>query len=147
MHDPVLPEDRPKQILFNPFPILVTKVKHVDPQTNMACDLRLMTVRDQATNKDRKIRVSTSSGAVFEIPEISKPSALGDPLLDTPFQDATEETNIHGDIDVLAQQKLEALEQHFVGKLKAVYEFYHPMEEQVALDHDKFQWDVWIRAK
>ena len=140
-------EDQPMRVMFNPMPINVRTVKHVDPSTQQICDLHVMNTRDEATKQERQIRVSTTSGTVFEIPERPKDTQLGDPLLDTPIQDAEEKTNVTDDVEVLAQQKLEALEQHFVGKLKAAYEYYQPMQEQIAADHEKFQWDVWIRAK
>eukprot|EP00759_Apiculatamorpha_spiralis_P011275 PhF_6_TR18677/c0_g1_i1/m.27300/K02895/RP-L24, MRPL24, rplX; large subunit ribosomal protein L24 len=141
-------EDRPKQIVYNPFPISVKNVLHVDKSNGQVCEMRLIKVRDKADpTKEKIVRVSLATGSVLDIPIEPTPPTVGDPLLDTSIHDALENTNVMNDIDTLAQMKLEALESHFVGELKKAYEFNKPLQDEVAGDYEKFKWDVWIRAK
>ena len=140
-------EDRPKQILHNPWPIDVTCVKHVDEKTNSLCSLRLIKIK-QEDGSLVEARVSTDSGWILPIPAKKlRHLPEGDPVLDTPVLTAVEDTYDESELDELVQKKLAALESHFVTELKKAYEFYEPLQDELALDHRKYQRDVWEQAK
>ncbi|KNH07791.1 delta-1-pyrroline-5-carboxylate dehydrogenase [Perkinsela sp. CCAP 1560/4] len=138
-------EDRPKQILYQPWPINVKSVRHVDESTDSICELRILTVKKDGELK--KVRASTASGWVLPIPEIQKADVNGDPTLDTSYADAVDRTFHEKEIDSLANIKLEALEKHYIDELKEQYSYHREFQEQIAKDKAKFQHDVWLRAK
>ena len=138
-------DDRPKQVLHLPSPIHVKSVKHVDEKTNGLCELRILTVKREG--QTAKVRASTTSGWVLPIPEGQKPEQNSDPMLDTTYMDAIEETFDEKEIDDLAQMKLEALEKHFVSELKQEYEYNRAFQKELEKDKERYQHDVWVRAK
>lgn len=140
-------ESRPEQIMQREHPIHCDDVRHVDPTTGELCDLKLVTVRNKETGKPEKRRLSLASGVMLPIP--AKDFTIeGDPLLDTPLQDAEEETyHEEKELAVIVQRKLRAMEDFFVSELKAGYEFHKDLFAKSAADMRQFQSDVVARAE
>mmetsp|Transcript_36321 Transcript_36321/g.56909 ORF Transcript_36321/g.56909 Transcript_36321/m.56909 type:complete len:390 (-) Transcript_36321:18-1187(-) len=121
-------EDRPKQILHQPWPINVKSVKHVDESTDAVCDLRILTVKkdDEVT----KLRAAPSGWVLPLPPESNKAEANSDPLLDTSYADAVDPSFHEKEIDLLTHLKLEALEEHYVNELLRLFaEFPTPVKD------------------
>lgn len=141
-------ETRPEQIMQREHPIHVLKLKHVDPTTNEVCDVRLITVRDKETGKKERRRVSLASGVLLPIPKDAPLVYEGDPLHDTPLQDAEEETYDEAtELPVIIERKLKALEDHFVDQLRLAHDFHRDHEAHNAADLAQYQRDVVTRAK
>lgn len=140
-------ETRPEQIVQREHPISVTMVRHVDPETNEPCDVRLVTVKNKETGALEEKRISLSSGVLLPIPPRDESIDVGDPLKDTPFQDAAEPTyDAEAELSVLTERKLRAMEEHFVRRLKKSYNFHHSLSKRNEEDMRKFQQDVVQRA-
>lgn len=141
-------ESRPEQIMQREHPINVQNVKHVDPTTNEICDVRMITVRDKETGKKEKRRVSLSSGVLLQIPKKDSMVYEGDPLHDTPLQDAEEDTyDEPTELPVIIERKLKALEDHFVEQLRVAHEYHREHEAKNAASLTQYQRDVISRAK
>ena len=139
-------EDKPAQVLDREHPISVTMVRHVDPKTNEPCELKLAKVRNKETGKVEERRFSTTSGAVLPIP-MPKPSTDGDPLLDTPIDDATEETYDEAkELPVMVAHKLKALEKGFVEQLKTAYDYHEPLRRKNFESAQRYSLDVQRKA-
>lgn len=135
-------DTRPEQIVQREHPIDVDLVRHVDPTTNDLTDVRLVKVRNKETGKLETKRISLASGVLMPIPE-TQDEITSDPLRDTPYHDAAEETyNAAEEIDVLAQRKLRAMEDYFVERLKAAHELHGPLSDANATQMMAFQRDV-----
>lgn len=142
-------ESRPEQIMQREHPIDCLNVKHVDPTTNEVCDVRMINVRDKETGKREQRRVSLASGVLLPIP--SRDGGMvyeGDPLHDTPLQDAEEDTYDEAtELPVIIERKLKALEDHFVEQLRVAHEFHREHEARNAASLGQYQRDVLARAK
>lgn len=153
-------EGRPEQVVQREHPIRCTDTKHVDPSTGELCDLKILKVRSKAaagaenkTDDDdaavEERRISLQSGTILPIPprNESKGVETGDPLKDTPYQDALETSyEAEKEMAVLVERKLAALEEHFVASLKQSYEFHKSRQEENALAMRQFQKDALIEA-
>jgi large subunit ribosomal protein L24 len=140
-------ESRPEQVMQREHPISVRCVRHVDPSTNELCDVRLVTVRNRETSALEQRRISMASGVMLPIPK-EDPALDGDPLHDTPLHDAEEVTyDERAEMPVLMERKLKAMEQHFVGELKAAHEYHDGLERQNYKEMLKYQLDVVARAE
>ena len=149
VQDVVIPatETRPEQIVQREHPISVRTIRHVDPTTNELCDVRLVTVRNKETGKLEEKRISMSSGVLMPIPPRDEAIEVGDPLRDTPFQDADELTyDAEAELSVLVERKLRAMEEHFVQRLKLSHEYHHALAARNEADMRQFQLDVVERA-
>lgn len=141
-------ESRPEQIMQREHPIDVRKVKHVDPTTNEVCDVRMITVRDKETGKKERRRVSLGSGVLLPIPKDTAPVYEGDPLHDTPLQDAEEDTYDEAtELPVIIERKLKAIEDHFVDQLRIAHDYHREQELKNAQNMDKYQRDIIARTK
>ena len=140
-------EDKPAQTLDREHAIHVEKVKHVDPKTNELCDLKIVKVRNKDTGKSEERRISTASGAVLPIPE-RKSQTDGDPLADTPIDDAQEVTyEEEKELAVMVQHKLKALEKGFVAQLKVAYDYHEPLRQRNHASVKQYSLDVQRRAE
>lgn len=140
-------ETRPEQLVQREHPIDVRRVAHVDPTTNEPCVVRMVTVKNKETGKLEEKRISMSSGVLLPIPPRDESVDVGDPLKDTPLQDADEQTyDAAAEQAILVQRKLKAMEEHFVKELKASYEFHSKLQTQNAQDMQRFQKAVVHRA-
>ena len=140
-------ETRPEQIVQREHPIDVLRVAHVDPTTNEPCVVRMVTVKNKETGKLEEKRISMTSGVLLPIPPRDDGVDVGDPLKDTPLQDADEQTyDAAAEQAILVQRKLKAMEDHFVQELKKSYEFHHALERRNAADMQHFQKAVVYRA-
>jgi large subunit ribosomal protein L24 len=140
-------EDRPAQELQREHAINVGHVRHVDPQSGELTQLRVVTVRDKETGKLTRRRISLATGTIMPIPKETI-AIEGDPLKDTVYQDASEETYDEAkEMQTMVQRKLLAIEKGFVARLKESYEFHHT----IAADNEKemrtYQRDVVDRAE
>lgn len=140
-------ETRPEQIVQREHPISVDLVRHVDPQTNEMCTVRLVTVRNRETGVHEEKRISLDSGVLMPIPPREDGLETGDPLKDTPIQDADEPTyDANAEISVLVERKLRAIEDHFVGRLKRAHMFHNSRSRSNAAEMVGFQEDVVTKA-
>ena len=140
-------EDRPAQDLQREHPIDVKLVKHVDPTTQELCDVKVVSVRNKETGKIERRRISLASGTVLPIPK-EDVNIEGDPLRDTPMLDAEEPTyDEEKELKTLVERKLQAMENGFIERLKASYEFHHEHAVENANDMKRFQADVMDRAE
>jgi len=149
VQDVVLPatETRPEQIVQREHPISVNMVTHVDPETNTVCDVRLVKVKNKETGALEEKRISLNSGVLLPIPPRDDSLDVGDPLKDTPYQDASEPTyDAEAELAVLTERKLRAMEEHFVRRLRTSYEFHHALSQRNEQDMRAFQKDVVDRA-
>jgi large subunit ribosomal protein L24 len=149
VQDVILPatETRPEQIVQREHPVSVKMVRHVDPETNEACDVRLVTVRNKETGGLEEKRISLSSGVLLPIPARDEGLDVGDPLKDTAYQDASEPTyEADAELAVLTERKLRAMEEHFVGRLKESYDYHRALSAKNEEEMRKFQKDVVQRA-
>lgn len=150
--DIVIPasDTRPEQIVQREHPISVDNVKHVDPSTGKTCTLAMVKVYAKGTQQVEERRISLDSGVLLPIPPRDSTSSLetGDPLRDTPIQDAEEETyDSEAELPLLVDRKLKAMENYFTQNvLKSSYEFHQPFHRANALEMRKFQSDVVKRA-
>ncbi|PWV17002.1 hypothetical protein C3747_20g89 [Trypanosoma cruzi] len=145
VQDVVIPasETRPEQVLQREHPISVTRVRHVDPSTNELCNLDLVKVRNKETGALEEKRMSLETGVLLPIPPLDSGMEVGDPLKDTPIQDADEATyDREAEMAVLVQRRLHAMEDYFVRSLRKSYEFHEPLRTQNAEDMKAFQADV-----
>lgn len=145
VQDVVIPasESRPEQIVQREHPISVTRVRHVDPSTNEICNIEMVKVRNKETGEMEEKRMSLESGILMSIPPVNDELEVGDPLKDTPIQDADEATyDREAEQAVLVDKRLEAMEEHFVQSLKQSYEFHEPLRRKNAEDMRQFQTDV-----
>lgn len=140
-------ETRPESTVQREHPIKVHRVRHVDPSTNEPCEIRLVTVRNKETGELEEKRISLSSGVLIPIPPRDENLDVGDPLRDTPIQDADEPTyNPDEEIPVLVERKLRAMEDHFISQLKLSYEFHSRLAARNEKDMRRFQVQVLKRA-
>lgn len=149
VQDVTLPatETRPEQIVQREHPVHVSMVRHVDPETNEACDVRLVTVKNKETGALEEKRISLSSGVLLPIPPKDESIEVGDPLKDTAYQDAAELTyEAESELAVLTERKLRAMEEHFVGRLKESYEYHRALSAKNEEEMRRFQKDVVQRA-
>nr|CCC89659.1 conserved hypothetical protein [Trypanosoma congolense IL3000] len=145
VQDVVIPasESRPEQVVQREHPICVTRVQHVDPSTNEVCVIEMVKVRNKETGEMEEKRMSLQSGVLLPIPPPSDDLQVGDPLKDTPIQDADEATyDREAEMAVLVEKRLQAMEDHFVQTLKESYEFHEPLRRRNAEDMRQFQTDV-----
>ncbi|KAF8282288.1 mitochondrial ribosomal protein l24 [Trypanosoma cruzi] len=145
VQDVVIPasETRPEQVLQREHPISVTRVRHVDPSTNELCNLDLVKVRNKETGALEEKRMSLETGVLLPIPPLDSGMEVGDPLKDTPIQDADEATyDREAEMAVLVQRRLHAMEEYFVRSLRKSYEFHEPLRTKNAEDLKAFQSDV-----
>ncbi|KAH8605370.1 hypothetical protein ERJ75_001598300 [Trypanosoma vivax] len=145
VQDVVIPasESRPEQVVQREHPISVNRVCHVDPSTNALCHLELVKVRNKETGKMEEKRMSLESGVLLPIPPIQTDLEVGDPLKDTPIQDADEPTyDRESEMAVLVQRRLHAMENYFVQCLKNAYDYHEPLRLRNAEDMRQFQSDV-----
>lgn len=150
--DIVIPasDTRPEQIVQREHPISVDNIQHVDPSTGHVCTMALVKVYAKGTQQLEERRISLDSGVLLPIPARDSGAALetGDPLRDTPIQDADEETyDQETEIPLLVDRKLKAMENYFTQHvLKSSYEFHQPLHRANALEMRKFQTDVVKQA-
>jgi large subunit ribosomal protein L24 len=112
-------ESRPEQTIQREHPISVKVVKIVDPQTNEPCDVKFVQVRDKETKQVVERRMSLSSGALLPLPKNQETVETGDPMYDTPLEDAEEPTYMEEkELPMMVERKLRAMEDHFVESLK-----------------------------
>lgn len=139
-------EDRPAQTLQREHPISVKLIKHVDPNTNQPCDVKIVTVRNKETGAVEKRRISLASGVMFPIP--SREEKLeGDPTKDTPLVDAQVETFDHDrEIGIMVERKLKAIESHFVERLQTAYRYHKQKAEMNYEETMQYQRDVLKEA-
>lgn len=150
--DIVIPasDSRPEQIVQREHPICVSCVKHVDPSTGKVCTLAMVKVYAKGSKQLEERRISLDSGVLLPIPSRDSNSTLetGDPLRDTPIQDAEEETyDEESEQPLLVDRKLKAMENYFTQQvLKSSYEFHQPLHRANALAMRNFQIDVVKKA-
>jgi large subunit ribosomal protein L24 len=144
-------DSRPEQEMQREHPISVRDIKHVDPSTNEVCDVRVIKVRDRESGKVEERRVSLQSGVVLPVPKGSAATNVvyeGDPLHDTPLQDAEEDTyDEAAELPVIVERKLKALEDHLVAQLRAAHDFHREHEAENAAQMAQYQRDVVVRTK
>lgn len=144
-------ENRPEQEMMREHPIHVRDVRHVDPSTNSVCEIKIIKVKNRETGKLEERRVSLQSGVVLPVPKSSSTANVvyeGDPLADTPLNDAEEDTYDEvAELPVIVERKLKALEDHFVGQLREAHEFHREHEAQNAAAQEAFQRAVVSRTK
>lgn len=156
VQDIVIPasESRPEQVIHREHPIAIDCVRHVDPSTNELCTVVMVKVNSQDVPGElEERRLSLESGVILPIPPREEAGGssgveLGDPLKDTPLQDAEEETyDASSEIPLLVERKLKAMEEYFTGKvLKRSYEYHQPLREANAQSMRRFQCDVVKQA-
>jgi large subunit ribosomal protein L24 len=114
-------ETRPEQTIQREHAVSVTKLKLVDPSTNEPCDVRLVTVRDKDTGSHVQRRMSLTTGTLLPLPKPSNDIDVGDPMHDTPLEDAREPTYMEDkELPVIVARKLRAIEDNFVRDLKTL---------------------------
>jgi len=112
-------ESRPEQIIQREHAINVSFLKLVDPSTNEPCDVKLVTVRDKETGEKVQRRMSLQTGTLMPIPKEKENVEMGDPINDTPLEDAREPTYMEDkELPVMIARKLRAMEDHFVNDLR-----------------------------
>ncbi|EPY28014.1 hypothetical protein STCU_05344 [Strigomonas culicis] len=149
VQDVVIPasETRPEQIVQREHPISVSRIRHVDPSTNALCHVELVQVRNKETGALEERRISLESGVLLPTPEREDTVEAGDPLKDTPIQDADEPTYDEAkEMPLLVERRLRAMEDHFVQTLKEAYEFHEPLRRANAAALLGFQQGVVRRA-
>ncbi|RNE98138.1 putative delta-1-pyrroline-5-carboxylate dehydrogenase [Trypanosoma conorhini] len=142
VQDVVIPasETRPEQVVQREHPISVGRVRHVDPSTNELCNLDVVRVRNKETGALEEKRMSLESGVLLPIPPLDSSMEVGDPLKDTPIQDADEATyDREAEMAVLVQRRLHAMEDYFVRSLRDSYNFHEPLRAKNAEDMRAFQ--------
>lgn len=140
-------ETRPEQIVQREHGISVRLVKHVDPSTNAVTEVRLITVRNRETGELEKKRICMESGVMLPIPT-PPPNVDGDPLNDTPYQDAEEPTYDEAEEQpLLIQRKLKAMEDHFVKQLEDSYKFHTAQAAKNYRSLREYQSDVLSLAE
>lgn len=140
-------DTRPEQKIQREHPIDVTRVRHVDPQTNRLCSVQLVTVRNKETGEVEQKRISMESGTLMPIPPLEEGVQTGDPLKDTAMTDADEPTyDPEKELAILVQRKLHAMEEYFVRQLQRSYEFHSQLSRQNEQDMRRFQRDALTRA-
>ncbi|ORC89655.1 putative delta-1-pyrroline-5-carboxylate dehydrogenase [Trypanosoma theileri] len=145
VQDVVIPasETRPEQVVQREHPIHVNRVRHVDPSTNTLCQLELVKVRNKETGELEEKRISLESGVLLPIPPLENNVEVGDPLKDTPIQDADESTyDAEAEMALLVEKRLHAMENYFVKSLQKSYAFHEPLRVRNAEDMRAFQVDV-----
>ncbi|CAD2217345.1 hypothetical protein AGDE_13534 [Angomonas deanei] len=91
--------------------------------------------------------MSLETGVLLPTPEPEETVESGDPLKDTPIQDADEVTyEPEKEIPLLVERRLRAMEDYFVQTLKEAYEFHKPLQQKNAEDLLQFQLGVVQRA-
>lgn len=152
VQDVVIPasDTRPEQVVQREHPISVERVRHVDPSTNELCTLAMVKVHKKNSSEVEERRISLESGILLPIPPREEDNALetGNPLCDTPIQDADEETyDVKTEQPLLVERKLRAMEEHFTNSvLRSSYEFHQPLRLANARAMQKFQVDVVEQA-
>jgi large subunit ribosomal protein L24 len=140
-------EDRPGQDMQREHPIPVASLRFVDPHTDELTDIKVVSIRDKETGKIERRRISLASGAILPIPTKDF-EVEGDPLSDTPFQDAVEETyDEDKELQTLVQRKLAAMEAGFIGRLKTAYEFHSQLARENEYEMRAYQRAVVDRAE
>lgn len=143
-------DTRPEQVIQREHPISIDRVRHVDPSTNELCNVALVKVLKKGTTIMEERRICLETGVLLPIPPKEDPAAMetGDPLRDTPYQDAEEETyDGKKEMELLVNRKLKAMENYFVGSvLKSSYEFHQPLRRANAAAMKQFQKDVVSKA-
>lgn len=142
VQDVVIPasETRPEQTVQREHPISVHRVRHIDPSTNELCHLELVQVRNKETGEMEERRISMESGVLLPIPEMEEAVESGDPLQDTAIADADEVTyDAARELPLLVERRLQEMENHFVKKLKASYEYHEPLRVNNAEQLQAFQ--------
>jgi large subunit ribosomal protein L24 len=114
-------ETRPEQTIQREHSVDVRNLRLVDPSTNEPCDVRLVTVRDKETGEKVQRRMSLSTGTLLPVPKDEQTVDVGDPMHDTPLEDAKEPTYFEDkEMPIIVARKLRAMEDHFVHDLKTL---------------------------
>ena len=145
-------DGRPEQVVQREHPIDASVTRHVDPSNGELCTLRLIQVKAKNEDGTQKYdanglevtetrRISMTTGTILPLPPAAANTvATGDPLRDTPYHDAVEETfEKKKEMAVLVERKLAALEEHFVKSLRAAYQSHSRYADANAKEMRHFQ--------
>lgn len=140
-------ETRPEQTIQREHAVNVATLKIVDPSTNEPCEVRLVTVRDKETGEKVERRMSLSSGTLLPLPKKDIDVDIGDPLHDTPMEDAQGETYMEDkELPVMVARKLRAMEDHFVGQLQESYVRHEAYRQENVAHLRRYQQEVVRQA-